>query len=248
MTYVSIILAESAGAACISEIGALGCMQFTDMCPELTPFQRRYVNNIKRCDELERKIRFVNGEIKKMEVGITYAASGSIKSFVERGPSDTQERATGAFVLEELDVSLDRYEQQLIELGKFGSKLAEEFNSKVELHHVLTELSSSPSSRHGVTAISRESSQGISLHNVVEEYQGLTSSNELAFSNIAGVMNASDRVRFERMLFRATRGNCWVRFAPEPALWVLMDLLRVQTSTRKWCSSFSTNLSPSRTR
>ena len=224
MTYVSIILAESAGAACISEIGALGCMQFTDMCPELTPFQRRYVNNIKRCDELERKIRFVNGEIKKMEVGITYAASGSIKSFVERGPSDTQERATGAFVLEELDVSLDRYEQQLIELGKFGSKLAEEFNSKVELHHVLTkvrtlflgeitELSSSPSSRHGVTAISRESSQGISLHNVVEEYQGLTSSNELAFSNIAGVMNASDRVRFERMLFRATRGNCWVRFA-----------------------------------
>ena len=36
---------------------------------------------------------------------------------------------------------------------------------------------------------------------------------ELTFSNIAGVIPSADRVRFERMLFRATRGNCYVRFA-----------------------------------
>ena len=108
MTYVSIILAESAAPACINEIGSLGCMQFTDMTPELTPFQRRFVTNIKRCDELERKIRFVNGEIKKMDVGVTYAPSGSIKSFVDRGPSNTQERATGAFAAIQLSGAASR--------------------------------------------------------------------------------------------------------------------------------------------
>lgn len=224
MTYVSIILAESAAAACISEIGALGCMQFTDMTPELTPFQRRYVNNIKRCDELERKIRYVNGEIKKMNVGIQIAPSGALKSFVDRGTSEMQERSTNAFVLEELDGNLERYEQQLIELNKFGVKLAEEYNSKVEMHHVLTKVrnlflgelhSMEAADRSNVDRVyqGRESSPGVSLHEV-DEYRSLNSpAPELAFANIAGVMNAADRVRFERMLFRSTRGNCWVRFA-----------------------------------
>lgn len=36
---------------------------------------------------------------------------------------------------------------------------------------------------------------------------------EMTFSNIAGVVPAADKVRFERMLYRATRGNCYVRFS-----------------------------------
>lgn len=31
---------------------------------------------------------------------------------------------------------------------------------------------------------------------------------------MAGVVGADDRTRFERQLFRTTRGNCYVRFAP----------------------------------
>ena len=47
------------------EIGNIGCVQFTDLNSELTPFQRRYVSSVKRCDELERKIRFFTAEIDK---------------------------------------------------------------------------------------------------------------------------------------------------------------------------------------
>ena len=36
----------------------------------------------------------------------------------------------------------------------------------------------------------------------------------MTFSNIAGTLPIGDKVRFERMLFRATRGNCYVRFSP----------------------------------
>jgi hypothetical protein len=61
MTYMSIILSEEAAPSCIRELGVLGCLQFIDLNPELTPFQRRYVSYIKRCDEIERKIRYVAG-------------------------------------------------------------------------------------------------------------------------------------------------------------------------------------------
>jgi V-type H+-transporting ATPase subunit a len=41
MTYVSIIVNEDAALSCISDLGKLGVIQFTDLNPELTPFQRR---------------------------------------------------------------------------------------------------------------------------------------------------------------------------------------------------------------
>ena len=36
---------------------------------------------------------------------------------------------------------------------------------------------------------------------------------DMSFSNIAGVVPTADKARFERMLYRSTRGNCYVRFS-----------------------------------
>jgi len=37
---------------------------------------------------------------------------------------------------------------------------------------------------------------------------------DMRFSSITGVVIAEEKARFERMIFRATRGNVYVRFAP----------------------------------
>ena len=81
MTYVSLIISEEAAQACVRELGTLGCIQFSDLNPEQTPFQRRYVAFIKRCDEIERKIRYVHGEVKRM--GLAVQPAGSVDDFVE---------------------------------------------------------------------------------------------------------------------------------------------------------------------
>jgi V-type H+-transporting ATPase subunit a len=127
MTYVSLIFSEQAAPACIKELGILGCIQFTDLNPELTPFQRRFVAYIKRCDEIERKIRYVNAEVKKM--GVPVQPAGSVETFVEN--YNGQETATGAYLLESLESKLDVYEQQLLELNKYSKKLTEEYSHKV---------------------------------------------------------------------------------------------------------------------
>lgn len=51
------------------------------------------------------------------------------------------------------------------------------------------------------------------MSRVVDE-RGFYQADEMTFSNIAGVISVGDKIRFERMLFRATRGNCFVRFSP----------------------------------
>lgn len=38
--------------------------------------------------------------------------------------------------------------------------------------------------------------------------------NDMLFNNIAGTISSSEKIRFERMLFRSTRGNCYIRFSP----------------------------------
>jgi V-type H+-transporting ATPase subunit a len=102
--------------------------------PDLTPFQRRYVAYIKRCDEIERKIRYVHGEVLKL--GVPVQSAGAIDHFVENAIANS-EGASASSLLEKLESKLDQYEQQLLDLNKYNTKLTEEYNSKVELHHVL---------------------------------------------------------------------------------------------------------------
>ena len=133
MEYVSLIVSEDAAHACVKELGQLGCIQFSDLNPELTPFQRRYVAYIKRCDEIERKIRYVHTEVKKL--GVPVQSAGEIDSFVQRaGGGDP---ASGSHLLETLESKLEKNEGQLLDLNRFSAKLTEEYNSKVEFHHVL---------------------------------------------------------------------------------------------------------------
>ena len=90
MAYVSIIVNEDAAHTCISDLGKLGMIQFTDLNPELTAFQRRYVAYIKRIDELERKLAFFGEEVRAVFLlishGLQYTSSAflGVKSSLSR--------------------------------------------------------------------------------------------------------------------------------------------------------------------
>ncbi|CAE7833551.1 VHA-a2, partial [Symbiodinium microadriaticum] len=77
---------------------------------------------------------------------------------------------------------------------------------------------------------------------------------EMSFTNIAGVLPVTDRARFERMLFRSTRGNCYVRFADieEPihdaasdtdihkvVFIVFFKSAAIETKVKRICDAFS---------
>ncbi len=129
MSYVSLIMSEQAAPACLRELGVLGAFQFSDLNPDLTAFQKRYVSYLKRCDEIERKIRYIHGESVKMNVPVPVA--DSVDEFVSS--SGGQDTNYGAFVLESLESKLEGVEQQLSDLNKFNDKLSLEYQQKVSL-------------------------------------------------------------------------------------------------------------------
>lgn len=90
MQYVSIILPEHVAHDAVESLGELGVLQFVDvrrrhappraraissarawqLNPDVTAFQRRYTAYVRRCDELERVLRYVHDVIAKAGVAI----------------------------------------------------------------------------------------------------------------------------------------------------------------------------------
>jgi V-type H+-transporting ATPase subunit a len=181
--------------------------------PDLTPFQRRYVSYVKRCDELERKLRYFGGEIDKFDLECDTV--GSIDAFLENPPvvTSTGENGSGK-ILEILEVELEKCDSQLRDLNTFSEKLTLEYNEKVELQEILEKarrffITDAP--RLG--ASHRRPGAGRSPTNLSNLLDSERRPNlDMRFSFISGVISTDECARFERMVFRSTRGNCYVRF------------------------------------
>jgi len=218
MQYISLILNEDAAHDCLTELGTLGAVQFTDLNPELTPFQRRFVTYVKRCDELERKLRFFANECDKFDMQIDSA--GNVDEFLSQTlQSPKTNRKTGNQILETLEIELERYESQLRELNSYSEKLTTEYNEKVELQEVLEKareffVTDASSFQFSKSSSKGPRSPGKRTENLLEDGSEGRHDMDLRFSSITGVVASDEKVRFERMIFRATRGNVYVRFAP----------------------------------
>ena len=88
---------------------------------------------MKRCDELERKLRYFANECDKFELDMDTA--GNVDDFLESNPEGKAK--TGGPLLESMELELDGYESQLSELNNYSEKLTTEYNEKVELQEVL---------------------------------------------------------------------------------------------------------------
>lgn len=214
MEYISLIMNEDAAHDCLGDLGKLGVIQFTDLNPDLTPFQRRYVSYVRRCDELERKLRYFTSEIGKFNIECDSA--GKVDDFLEATPiiSSTSAEAPTGKVLESLEAELEGYETQLKELNSYSEKLTVEYNEKIELQEVLEKarrffITDAP--RLAVSELTSGQTPSNKTNLLEEEARPDL---DMRFSSITGVVSTEERTNFERMIFRATRGNCFVRFAP----------------------------------
>ena len=143
-------------------------------------------------------------------------SAGTIDAFVNSptlvsGTSDASKKS-GAQLLESLEVELEQYETQLRELNSYSEKLTTEYNEKVELQEVLEKARRFFMSDAPRLAVSELTSGNLGTGNQA----GLLESEirpdlDMRFSSITGVVSSEERVR---MIFRATRGNCFIRFAP----------------------------------
>uniref|UniRef100_A0A7N6F793 V-type proton ATPase subunit a n=1 Tax=Anabas testudineus TaxID=64144 RepID=A0A7N6F793_ANATE len=58
MTLAQLFLQSEAAYCCVSELGEIGMVQFRDLNPDVNAFQRKFVNEVRRCEEMDRKLMF----------------------------------------------------------------------------------------------------------------------------------------------------------------------------------------------
>jgi len=258
MEYISLIVNEDAAHDCLADLGALGVIQFTDLNPDQTPFQRRYISYVKRCDELERKLRFFSIECDKFDLKLDSA--GTADDFLSSGSMvEGGKESASMQMLESLEVELEGYESQLRQLNNFSEKLTTEYNEKVELQEVLEKarrffMTDAP--RLAVSELTTGSTNSSRKAEGKNESLIETEENrdmDMRFSSITGVVASGERISFERMVFRATRGNCFIRFAAikppitDPETGALIDKsvfiifyksLSIEAKLKKICDAF----------
>nr|XP_015796694.2 V-type proton ATPase 116 kDa subunit a 2 isoform X2 [Nothobranchius furzeri] len=123
MCLVQLFLQSGSEYDCISELGELGLVEFRDLNPSVSSFQRRFASEIKRCDEMERILGYLLREIQKAKIAIPGEDDGPL------APPPRQ-------VLEIME-QLQRLEMELGEVAKNKEKLQRNLRELTEYTHML---------------------------------------------------------------------------------------------------------------
>ncbi|XP_074527282.1 V-type proton ATPase 116 kDa subunit a [Halichoeres trimaculatus] len=70
MCLAQLFLQSGSAYDCISELGELGLVEFRDLNPSVNAFQRKYVNEIKKCEEMEMILGYLLREVKKADISL----------------------------------------------------------------------------------------------------------------------------------------------------------------------------------
>ncbi|XP_066484393.1 V-type proton ATPase 116 kDa subunit a 1 isoform X1 [Tiliqua scincoides] len=198
MTLAQLFLQSEAAYCCVSELGELGKVQFRDLNPDVNVFQRKFVNEVRRCEEMDRKLRFVEKEIKKANIPIADTGENPEVPF----PRDMIDLEANFEKIEnelkEINTNQEALKRNFLELTelKFILRKTQQFFDEAELHH-----------------------QQMADPELLEESSSLLEPSEmgrgtpLRLGFVAGVINRERIPTFERMLWRVCRGNVFLRQA-----------------------------------
>ncbi|GAA37779.2 V-type proton ATPase 116 kDa subunit a isoform 1 [Clonorchis sinensis] len=222
---------------CISELGELGLVQFRDTAAGTSAFQRKFVNEVRRCDEMERKLRFLEKEIEKDSFPVL----------------DTGENPEAPAPREIIDLEgiFEKLENELKEVNSSVEELTKAHLKLCELKQILRKT---------------QSFFEEALHDpaLAEENVGLLGGEGipaagLRLGSLAGVIPRDRLPAFERMLWRACRGNVFLKQAEidEPledpttgtkvnksVFLVFFQGDQLRTRVKKICEGFHASISP----
>ncbi|XP_031749791.1 V-type proton ATPase 116 kDa subunit a isoform X2 [Xenopus tropicalis] len=199
MTLAQLFLQSEAAYCCVSELGELGKVQFRDLNPDVNVFQRKFVNEVRRCEEMDRKLRFVEKEVKKANISILDTGENPEVPF-PRDMIDLEANFEKIEIeLKEINTNQEALKRNFLELTelKFILRKTQQFFDEAQLHH----------------------HQQMADPDLLEESSSLLEPSEmgrgapLRLGFVAGVINRERIPTFERMLWRVCRGNVFLRQA-----------------------------------
>jgi V-type H+-transporting ATPase subunit a len=193
MQLVQLIVQNDAAHAVVNKLGQVGLVQFRDLNAGTSFYKRSFVEEVRKCDDLERIIRSINEE---------YDETSTIVI------ADRDEKLSLSLTLEDVEDKLHAIEDELSELKAQQELLVKNDNALREQQFVL-ELGkkiykkSSAAGAEIAEASAADKSQMAELM-ALSEFANASSS---LLGQVAGVIKRDQASALERIIFRATRGN-----------------------------------------
>ncbi|KAK0778467.1 H(+)-transporting V0 sector ATPase subunit a, partial [Friedmanniomyces endolithicus] len=216
MTLTQLYVANEIGREVVSALGELGTMQFRDLNPDTSAFQRTFTQEIRRLDNVERQLHYFRSQIEKNGIGMRpiYEFSNTLAA-----PTATE--------IDELADRSQSLEQRIQSLNDSYETLKRRESELTEWRWVLREAGGFFDRARGQTEEIRQSieeADDAPLLRNVEEANGGTEAGsgiQQSFSVmnigfVAGVIPRERMAAFERILWRTLRGNLYMNQSEIP--------------------------------
>ncbi|KAF9917355.1 H(+)-transporting V0 sector ATPase subunit a [Lobosporangium transversale] len=198
MSLIQLYIPAEVAQPAVSELGELGLVQFRDLNPDVNAFQRAFVTEIRRFDEMERQLRFFTSQIEKAEIPIRHSHSTPYLT-----------RARSRQELDDLEERLSEHENRLLQMNNSYETMQRRFLELTEQKHVLRET-------HDIfedAAIHQEDARRSFDEPSAPLLDDLETGAGLQLGNVTGVIPRSKMQTFERILWRSLRGNLYMNTA-----------------------------------
>ncbi|KAI5450460.1 H(+)-transporting V0 sector ATPase subunit a [Naganishia albida] len=213
MSLVQLYIPTEVAHDTISELGVMGNFQFKDLNGEVNAFQRSFVGEIRRLDEMERRLRLFQNQITSSSPPIGITPLSASAPFTSVGP-----RAAQAF--DDLDVKLAEHEQRMGQINQSWETLGKRQRELEEAKCVLRETAgffSQADNRHIEIRGSFDDGDGSAplLENAAEygSLPGESGFQGVDLDFVAGTIERSRMPVFERILWRILRGNLYMNYS-----------------------------------
>ncbi|XP_027639887.1 V-type proton ATPase 116 kDa subunit a 4 isoform X3 [Falco peregrinus] len=192
MSLMQLFLQVEAAYCCVAELGELGLVQFRDLNVNVNSFQRKFVNEVRRCESLERILRFLENE---MEDNVEIVK-------LEKYPETPLPRE-----MIDMETMLEKLEAELLEANQNQQTLKQNFLELTELKHLLKKTQDFFEAETNLPDdfFSEDTSGLLELRSTPA-----AAAAKLGFT--AGVIKRERMIPFERLLWRACRGNIYLRY------------------------------------
>uniref|UniRef100_A0A674CP27 V-type proton ATPase subunit a n=1 Tax=Salmo trutta TaxID=8032 RepID=A0A674CP27_SALTR len=186
---VQLFLQSGSAYNCVSELGELGLVEFRDLNPNVNSFQRKFVNEVRRCEEMEKTFTYLEQEI----VRSLFPPQAGPLPTPSPVPSAPQPRELMA-----IEEESERLARELREVSRNRDCLMNQLIQLSQYRGVLIQTHTLTVSQVGTTAPTNIFPSLVFFR--------------LLPSFVAGVVHPWKVPSFERLLWRACRGYIIVDF------------------------------------
>ncbi|KAK4822762.1 hypothetical protein QYF61_019953 [Mycteria americana] len=196
-----LFLHSAAAYSCVSELGERGLLEFRDLNPKVSAFQRRFVGEVRRCEEMEKTFTFLQQELR---------GAGRVL-----GPCPESPRAPLAREALRVQEQSEQLAQELREVSHNRASLRGRLRELRQYLHVLREGQRFTSLPAPLGSPPRP--RALSEHEPILD-PSLHQHLDRKINFVAGVIHPWRVSAFERLLWRACRGYLVASFVemPEP--------------------------------